>query len=135
MVAYSFQAEFIDPIERKVKRQTLRNERARHARPGEELQLYYAMRNKNCRLIGRATCAAVTPILIQFAPAKVEIYGREVIDTVNGLAKFAQADGFENWGALRAFWDKKHDCPPVWQGVIIEWKDFKPAAILKGTKP
>ena len=35
VVSYSFKRQFIDPIKRGTKRQTIRADRKRHARPGE----------------------------------------------------------------------------------------------------
>lgn len=133
MVAYAVQEQFIGPIQMLVKRHTLRNERKRHARPGEEIQIYFAMRTRQCRLIGRAICTAVTPIHIAFYPPKVAIYGRAVIDTPSKLSDFARSDGFASWRELKEFWDKNHARPKSWFGMIIEWKDFQPAP--KGTKP
>lgn len=133
MVAYSVKEQFIDPIEQLVKHHTLRNERKRHARPGEEIQIYFAMRTRQCRLVGRAVCTAVTPIHLSFYPPKVAIYGRPVIETPSKLTDFARADGFSSWRELKEFWDKNHARPKAWSGMIIEWKDFQPAP--KGTKP
>lgn len=74
MVAYSFKAQFVEPIRAglglptepqiRPKRQTIRADRKRHARPGEELQLYRGMRTRQCFLIGRAACTEVTKIRI-----------------------------------------------------------------------
>ncbi|MBF0375797.1 MAG: ASCH domain-containing protein [Alphaproteobacteria bacterium] len=63
-MAYSFKARFADPIETGQKRQTIRKDRRRHARPGETIQLYTAQRTIHCRLIGTATCVAVHRIEI-----------------------------------------------------------------------
>jgi len=59
MVAYSFKAQFREPILAGTKRQTIRADRKRHARLGEALQLYTGMRTRQCKLIGRATCNAL----------------------------------------------------------------------------
>lgn len=79
MVAYSFRQRFVAPIqvglgtiehipgtEYAPKRQTIRANRKRHARPGEELQLYCGMRTKGCFLIGRARCTSVSGVRLQF---------------------------------------------------------------------
>lgn len=53
MVAYSFQKRFVEPIRSGRKRQTIRADRKRHARPGEVLQLYSGMRTNaiaTCRI-------------------------------------------------------------------------------------
>ncbi len=51
MVAYSFDRRFVPAIVSGAKRQTIRAHRARHARPGETLQLYTGMRTRQCRKI------------------------------------------------------------------------------------
>ncbi|MFK5597639.1 hypothetical protein ACFZ8E_11600 [Methylobacterium sp. HMF5984] len=55
MVAYSFKARFAAPILAGTKAQTIpaeRTGRSRHARPGEQLQLFSGMRTKHCLRLG-----------------------------------------------------------------------------------
>lgn len=138
MVAYSFQKQFEKPIVDGLKPHTLRNERKRHARPGEEVQLYVGMRTKHCRLLGRATCKAITPIRIDFKRCAIRIGARGTIHGIQRLDAFAVTDGFADWAGMRAFWMKEHGkkkqadgspAPPLvcWSGVIIEWAGFRPA--------
>ena len=53
MVAYNFQKQFADAVERGEKRQTIRAPRrdGRHAKVGDKLQLYTGMRTKQCGMI------------------------------------------------------------------------------------
>lgn len=112
-------------IEDGSKTQTMRNERARHARPGEEMQNYYAMRTKQCRLINKPTCLAVTPVRIDFQFHRIHIAGRAVIKGAPLLINFAICDGFEDWDDLRDFWDENHpEVDRLWSGVLIEWKNL-----------
>ncbi len=48
MVAYDFRPMFVGSIRSGNKRQTIRSNRRRHARPGEPMQLYTGMRTKAC---------------------------------------------------------------------------------------
>jgi hypothetical protein len=135
VVAYSFKQIFIEPIEAGTKRQTMRNERERHVRVGEEIQLYYGMRTRHCRLIGRALCAAVTPVALDFMNDRVVIGdgtpGIRVLGTFRKINDFARADGFRDWNDLIAFWAKEHPkVPDRWSGVLIEWTAFRSAAII-----
>lgn len=85
MVAYSFKRQFVAPIRiglgkevfdaayrsdsvvLRPKRQTIRAiGKRRHARVGETLQLYTAMRTKQFQLIGKARCTVVRHIIITF---------------------------------------------------------------------
>lgn len=129
MVAYSFQAQFIDPIRSGRKRQTVRAiGKRRHARPGDQLQLYTGMRTRSCRLQARAVCADVQPIRIEFST----MYPGDVVRIGDGpriwqgdLDPFAQSDGFDSWQAMRDFWSKHHPHVLQFYGVIIFWKDME----------
>lgn len=142
MVAYSFKQRFVVPIEVGLgktptfdlpvwpapKLQTIRAHRkgkGRHARPGEVLQLYYAMRTSMCRLIGVAKCVSVDAIRIEVGSIKgcvgVTLDGvalrRKAIDA------FAKQDGFDDVEQMRMFWMSNH--PGVvesgFDGVVIRW--------------
>ena len=140
MVAYSFKARFVEPIRAGLslqtdahvlpKRQTIRAERKRHARPGEELQLYRGMRTPQCFLIGRASCSDVRRIALHFPsdnPRRrggleyVAIEGRDRIVRARELDAFSRLDGFLDWGAMRAFWREEHDEIRHFRGAIILW--------------
>jgi hypothetical protein len=133
MVAYSYQKRFEPKIRALIKPQTMRNERKRHARPGEEIQHYYAMRTKQCRLIGRSICIAVTPVRIDFSRNVIKVEGRPYIQGVVGLNAFSVRDGFEDWDDMVDFWNDTHvkddgvvqNHLTAWSGMLIEWKDFK----------
>ncbi len=121
MVAYSFQKQFADPILAGRKRQTLRNDRKRHTRPGETLQLYTGMRTKHCRLIGLATCERVEAITFDFARNRA-VTNLGELSRWEELQRFAAGDGFGNWTELKAFWRKHHpDIGDTWSGVQITW--------------
>ena len=129
MVAYSFQERFCLPILAGTKRQTIRKERTgrtRHARPGEQVQLYTAMRTKHCDLICKPVCKLVEPIRMRVkatarercsveTPSMSEFYAAASLD------EFARQDGFEDWSDLVAFWMEKHPAVDVFNGVRIVW--------------
>ncbi len=131
MVAYSFKQRFVEPIELGLqpgpwipgmKRQTIRADRKRHARPGEELQLYRGMRTKQCFLIGRAVCKSVKYIWIAFdGKPRVTIQHAGVMRAKH-LDDFARHDGFADWEELRAFWAAEHGALTGFEGVIIYWE-------------
>lgn len=127
MVAYSFKQRFVTPILAGTKAQTVRKDRRRHARPGEEVQLYTGLRTRQCRLIGRATCVEVLPITILFDDEDDE---REGIITPGfgwpgGIEGFARDDGFDTWADLKAFWRQEHPGVEEFRGVVVLWKDFR----------
>jgi hypothetical protein len=141
MVAYSFKPRFIDPIRVglgeavpnsigvRPKRQTIRADRKRHARVGEELQLYRGMRTKHCYLIGRARCIDVQPIEIHFRNRRHSDWLRwakyDKLDRPNQLDQFAALDGFHDWQALREFWRVEHPGIEDFAGVLILWEPLQ----------
>lgn len=123
MVAYSFQKRFADPIVAGTKRQTIRAPRKRHARPGEALQLYTAMRTKQCRLIANAKCLDVLDVELDFYAGEVRAgFGVIAVNLESGADEFARLDGFADWSDLRAFWEKEHPGVDRFQGVLIRWQ-------------
>jgi hypothetical protein len=128
MVAYSFRPRFVDPILGGRKRQTIRAiGRRRHARPGDQLQLYTGMRTKDCRLIGRATCIDVVEVWLRFdADAnreRVTTRPSRVVD----LDEFARRDGFADWAEMKGFWRTAHEAAfaaGAFAGIMICWGDL-----------
>jgi hypothetical protein len=123
MTAYSFKPRFVEPILTLRKHQTIRAPRlgrSRHVRPGEQIQLYAGMRTKQCRLIGVATCTAVTPITLDFINHSFAI-GAGQWTTYARRNEFARRDGFDTWQEMEHFWQVEHDGMKMFTGVLIEW--------------
>lgn len=139
MVSYSFRPRFVAPIQAGTKRQTIRavrTGRSRHARPGEELQLYTGMRTRQCKLIGKAICKMVTPISIHIPEGMIKLTAPEgtcfdgvapqgmvtqLILQRQQLDDFAALDGFRDWSDMREFWMDTHDADEF-EGVMITWE-------------
>ena len=119
MVAYSFQRRVAEPILAGTKRQTLRGSRKRHARIGEEVQLYTGMRTKHCRLIARATCNRVEPVHLDFLRPRI-LVGNLGLEFPDQLDFFARFDGFQNFEEMQAFWHDVHSVA-LWEGILIGW--------------
>jgi hypothetical protein len=129
MVAYSFQKQFVKPILAGIKTQTIRSDRARHARPGEDLQLYTGMRTKHCKLITRARCIQVDMIRMHLTAwsSLIEING-QLLSKRELVEALAIKDGFKSWQEMRRFWFNWHgqkdsdDNKQVdFKGVVICW--------------
>lgn len=145
MVAYSFKRRFVDPIrvglssvslsfDCQPKRQTIRAlGKRRHARRGEILQLYTAMRTKQCLKIGDALCASVEGVLLKWSewPAFMtyDISERELgvwrrigsTRPILDMDSFAILDGFASFDDMAAFWREEHG-PETFEGVLIKWE-------------
>lgn len=120
MVAYSFQRRFSPSIEAGTKDHTIRADRRRHAKAGEELQLYEGMRTKACRLLGRPPCLLVGPIRLDFDRGVVEC-GPWTYTTAAELDHLGRRDGFSDWAEMRAFWAEFHPGATTFSGVIVFW--------------
>lgn len=137
MVAYNFHPMFAPQIVDLTKRQTVRADRKRHARPGEPTQLYVGMRQHGCRKLLRPDpiCASVQPIVIATSNLINELVASIAIDGVplarDEIETFARADGFapERIGsncatareAMGRFWLDRHGAGHF-DGVLIKWK-------------
>ncbi|GLK85711.1 ASCH domain-containing protein [Ancylobacter defluvii] len=132
MVAYSFKSAFVDDIAALRKRQTIRLPRPRHARPGEDIQIFAGMRTKHCRkIIPDPRCVAVDNLVLDLRPghlAHLEING-VVLDLDGPEADaFAIADGFSRPLGVRpieffgTWWARTHR-PALFEDlVIIRWE-------------
>jgi hypothetical protein len=142
MVAYGFKKQFIEPIFwgldgmrgvcqlRRPKCQTIRAVgKRRHARPGEIIQLYTAMRTKQCRKLGDARCVSVEGVLLKwsewpsFCTFDIGPDGRRVgsIRDIGDMEEFARSDGFPDFAAMRKFWADEHG-PETFEGYLIKWE-------------
>ncbi len=146
MVAYSFKQRFAQPILDGMKLHTIRADRQRHARPGEEMQLYTGMRTRQCRLIARVICTEILPILIDLSEQEViisgdgsaisgwpwpvkdwskmagddfVIHGMLLTRFNGGVETLARNDGFASWDAMREFWIEEHGAPPDDEHVFV----------------
>lgn len=132
MVAYSFKPSFIPHIQAKVKRQTIRLPRKRHARAGEALQLFHGPRMKPVR-IGAAVCKGAHDVRLDFTRDLVTIDDAIELRTNVELNAFAVRDGFlppasvaadlQPWEFMARWWALTHPGQDVFRGVLIDWED------------
>lgn len=147
MVAYSFKKQFAGQIQLGLKAHTIRGDRARHAKPGERVQLYSGMRTKYCvKLIPDPICLSVQPveILITLFDGEPNL-GRVKIDGETLLAydmeALAKSDGFDPEyfrhvvkgrlietasASMAQFWYDGHGLG-VFHGFLIAWQPPKQA--------
>lgn len=130
MVALSFKAQFHDDIHTKRKTHTLRDRGRRHMPVrGTLLQIYTAMRTKQCKKWGDAVCTGTLDLTIDFDQRRVEFASGHAITTADDTDAFAVRDGFPGgWRDMEAFWKKNHPGVRIWEGVMIQWGEtFTPA--------
>lgn len=139
MVSYSFKRRFIVPISRGLgipyqiddivvptdtpKSQTIRAiGKRRHASPGNTLQLYTAMRTKQCRLIGEAVCVDVIPMVIWVTEKAFAVQRGKLLLNPKETQLFAQQDGFADADDMAAFWRAEHKGIDKFEGLMISWR-------------
>lgn len=129
MVAYTFKGRFVEPIQEKTKRQTIRAVgKKRHAWPGDRIQVYTGDRF-HPRKVGESTCQSREAIRFDFAAGRVWIgegvhhsdQGVRIIQGDAALDHFARLDGFQDWQALVDFWAETHNVEDSWTGILITW--------------
>ena len=134
MVAYSFRKTFAPDIQAGTKTGTIRGPRKRHAKVGEDLQLYQGMRTKYCKkIIPDPVCEGVYEIAMDIHPKQmgaIVVGGAGWMLSRHGYDLFAQKDGFENMNAMHAFWIKHHDTG-TFEGFWIRWEPWKDSALTE----
>lgn len=117
MVAYNFQARFADAVAIGTKRQTIRAPRkdGRHAKPGDALQLYTAMRTRQCRKLRDAVCHDACDVLLE--TNRITTFSPQELHA--DLDAFARLDGFVDWQEMREWFAETHGLP--FQGILIRW--------------
>jgi len=118
VVAYNIFARFAEAVEAGTKVLTVRGPRRRHARPGEELQLYTGMRTRQCRLLRRAPCLFVGPVLLRFGADPAVFLGEDSDGPALDLEVFAREMGYAGWAALAAQWPI---AAPEQRAFLIRW--------------
>lgn len=134
MVAYSFKSAFVADIEARIKRQTIRLPRPRHARPQERLQIFQGMRTKTCRkIIPDPVCVGVDRLVVDTRSGRLdhlEINGC-ALDLMSPEADaFARADGFSRppkdlrpIAFFGVWWRTIHGRVLHEDLVLIRWED------------
>jgi len=117
MTAYNFKVQFADDVESGRKTQTIRARRkdGHKPSPGENLQLYYGMRTKQCRKLRDAICEYTQEVSMTEAGMKLD----GVTLAPNRILEIAKADGFESVEAFRNFFRDTHGFP--FRGDLIKW--------------
>jgi hypothetical protein len=119
MVAYSFRPRFAEPILDGRKGGTIRADRRRHARSGE--QIYVGMRTKQCRLITRKICVAIDPISLDLVARGVEWPADDrLVYRAPDLGAFSEFDGFSSFSEIVDFWPETHAAEKS-HGWHIRW--------------
>lgn len=121
---FNFLPQFVGPIERGEKRQTVRKLRkdGRRPVPGDTAALYTGLRTKATRVLKEALVTKCCAVRIMFGhPAQLLIDGRLV--EPDERSEFAKADGFESWPAMVAWFREHHGAngSGSFDGFCVVW--------------
>ena len=123
MPSASFLNCHVSAVESGKKRQTIRKYRKKRPfRPGDTIYLFYALRTKYCRMLGRGDVRETCTIIIfdlGFILLSESVYSYTVFTRFDDLEKMANADGFNTWDDMRKFFRVKNQQPFV--GQLIKW--------------
>lgn len=130
MPTLSFKKQFCGRVEAGEKTHSLRSKRKRAWKVGDYLGLYYALRTKQKRLLGKTTVVALQDVSIHLrSVGEGELFAFDItIDgellTPDEAESFARRDGFQDLSAMRLFWivENRMIADDVWRGDLIHWK-------------
>lgn len=117
MVAFNFAAEFAGPVERREKRQTIRQ--TRRAEVGDRIQLYTGQRTPHCRKL-----TAVDPVCtfvgyVAIRPDYLTV--SDVNQHPRDRDEFARLDGFKDYEDMRAWFAKRYG-QTHFTGYLHRWE-------------
>lgn len=104
MVALNFSPEFAGPVERREKKQTIRQ--TRRANVGDVLQLYTGQRTKSCRKL-----SAIDPVCVCVDYVAIRPDYLTVGDTrkhPRDRDEFARLDGFEDYQDMHRWFAERY---------------------------
>jgi len=119
MPAFNFKKQFVPAIESGEKRQTIRAPRKCIPVVGQIAHCYTGQRTKPCRLLGRWPITDVLMVLIHAGGVAFPGSNSVPLMKWQELNTFAEADGFEDWSAMREWFRKTHG--PVFRGYLVKW--------------
>jgi len=125
MPAYNFQERFEPMIRAGTKVHTIRARRRYGVKVGDVLSLYVGMRTKGCRLIGRAPCVKVEPVVIYPWRHQV-LVGGQVLSNSRAM-ELARRDGFAELASFFKFFQRYgRECLEDFEVIWWDPKDLTP---------
>jgi hypothetical protein len=122
MAILGFKKQFVQPIRKRTKDQTIRRYRKYPIMTFEHLYLYTGLRNRYVKAekIGEAQCRGTYPITITRNSVVIQGLFPIRLTLPKDLDDFARRDGFNSWQELVDFWLEAHGpkCFPF-KGTVI----------------
>lgn len=118
MVAFNFAPEFADAVASGEKRQTIRQ--TKRGKVGDRVQLYTGQRTKACRKLVDPDPVLEVVDYVGIRPDYLTV--GDVRKHPADIDAFARQDGFENYRAMVAWFEKKYGSP-YFYGYVHRWKN------------
>ncbi|MHA6684447.1 hypothetical protein [Mesorhizobium sp. A556] len=104
MAALNFSPEFAGPVERREKRQTIRQ--TRRAKVGNRIQLYTGQRTKDCRKLVEVDPICTFVGYVAIRPESLTV--SDVRQHPRDRDEFARLDGFKDYAAMVAWFQARY---------------------------
>ncbi|RWN33447.1 hypothetical protein [Mesorhizobium sp.] len=117
MVAFNFQKQFAEPIERREKTQTIRQNK--RAKVGDRIQLYTGMRTKQCRKLVEVDPVCVCIDYVAIRPDYLTV--GDVRKHPRDRDEFARLDGFKDYADMVAWFQDRYG-QPSFIGYLHRWE-------------
>ena len=119
MPTMNFKKNFVEPILDGTKAHTIRFSK----RPVKKGQLLYCQTGSRFKPSRFAVLPAMRVRIVTLSRETVSVWNEDGRGfTVPPLDKFARADGFQNWAALRAWFDSVYGSDrDVMEGQLVQW--------------
>jgi hypothetical protein len=117
MVAFNFAAEFAGPVERREKRQTIRQ--TRRAKEGDRIQLYTGQRTSDCRKLSDVDPVCTMVMYCAIRPDTVALGDASRLP--RDKDEFARLDGFADYAAMHRWFSDRYGTE-YFVGYLHQWE-------------
>lgn len=117
MVAFNFATEFAGPVERREKRQTIRQ--TRRAKVGDHIQLYTGQRTSDCRKLSEIDPICTLVMYVAIRPNSLTL--GDVSRFPRDRDEFAGLDGFPDYAAMHRWFSERYGTE-YFVGYIHQWE-------------
>ncbi|RVG72467.1 hypothetical protein CN223_27900 [Sinorhizobium meliloti] len=104
MVALNFSPIFAGPVERREKKQTIRQ--TRRAKVGDRIQLYIGQRTKTCRKLSEVDPVCICVDYVAIRPNSLTV--GDVTKHPRDMDEFARLDGFADYAAMHKWFSDRY---------------------------
>ncbi len=117
MVAFNFSEQFSGPVERREKKQTIRQ--TRRAKAGDSIQLFTGQRTPSCRKLTEDDPVCISVDYVEIRPA-ILVVG-DTVKYKHTRDDFAREDGFKDYADMHRWFSERYK-KDVFIGYLHRWE-------------